>query len=77
MASKWDNPYKVNAFRSATDVLVLYEEHIRNTPRLWASLYEIDEDKSLCLPCDVWPVLVKLRVEQREHARTRISKRSH
>ena len=36
MASKWDNPYKVNAYRSATDVLVLYEEHIRNTPRLWA-----------------------------------------
>ncbi len=44
MASKWDNPYKVNAYRSATDVLALYEEHIRNTPRLWASLYEIDED---------------------------------
>ncbi len=77
MTSKWDNPYKVNAFRSAIDVLVLYEEHIRNTPRLWQSLYEIDEDKSLYLPCDVWPVLVKLRVEQREHARTRIPKRSY
>jgi hypothetical protein len=45
MTSKWDNPYKVNAYRSATDALVLYEEHVRNTPRLWASLYEIDEDK--------------------------------
>ena len=71
MASKWDNPYKVNAYRSEADVLALYEEHIRNTPRLWQSLYEIDEDKSLYLPCDVWPVLVKLRVEQREHVKVR------
>ena len=69
--SKWDNPYKVNAYRSEADVLALYEEHIRNTPRLWQSLYEIDEDKSLYLPCDVWPVLVKLRVEQREHVKVR------
>ena len=77
MASKWDNPYKVNAYRSAADVLALYEEHIRNTPRLWTSLYEIDEDKCLYLPCDIWPVLQKLRLEQREHAGTRIPKRSY
>ena len=74
--SKWDNPYKVNAFRSAADVLVLYEEHIRNTPRLWQSLYEIDESPALMLPSDIWPVLVKLRVEQRDHAES-ISRRSN
>ena len=74
MASKWDNPYKVNAYRSATDALVLYEEHIRNTPRLWASLYEID---SAPVFSEIGQVLTKLRVEQREHARTRIPKRSY
>jgi hypothetical protein len=63
--SKWDNPYKVNAFRSADDVLVLYEEHIRNTPRLWQSLYEIDESPVFS---EIGQVLTKLRQEQREHA---------
>ena len=61
MASKWDNPYKVNAYRSEMDVLVLYEEHIRNTPRLWASLYEIDDCP---LSGDIGDVLQKLRQEQ-------------
>ena len=74
MASKWDNPYKVNAYRSAADVFVLYEEHIRNTPRLWASLYEIDDCP---ISGDIGDVLQKLRQEQREHAGTRIPKRSH
>jgi hypothetical protein len=66
--SKWDNPYKVNAFRSAIDVLVLYEEHIRNTPRLWQSLYEID---SVPVFSEIGQVLTKLRQEQREHARSK------
>jgi hypothetical protein len=59
--SKWDNPYKVNAYRSEMDVLVLYEEHIRNTPRLWASLYEIDDCP---ISGDIGDVLQKLRQEQ-------------
>jgi hypothetical protein len=59
--SKWDNPYKVNSFRSAIDVLVLYEEHIRNTPRLWQSLYEIDESPVFS---EIGQVLTKLRQEQ-------------
>jgi len=71
--SKWDNPYKVNAFRSAADVLVLYEEHIRNTPRLWQSLYEIDESPVFS---EIGQVLTKLRQEQREHAAS-VSRRSH
>jgi hypothetical protein len=71
--SKWDNPYKINAFRSATDVLVLYEEHIRNTPRLWQSLYEID---SVPVLGEIGQVLTKLRQEQREHAAS-VSRRSH
>jgi hypothetical protein len=74
MISKWDNPYKVNAYRSATDALVLYEDHIRNTPRLWASLYEIDDCP---ISGDIGDVLQRLRQEQREHARTSVSKRSH
>ena len=74
MTSKWDNPYKVNAYRSATDALVLYEEHIRNTPRLWQSLYEIDDCP---ISGNIGDVLQKLRQEQREHAGTRIPKRSH
>ena len=61
MASKWDNPYKINAYRSATDALVLYEDHIRNTPRLWASLYEIDDCP---ISGDIGDVLQKLRQEQ-------------
>ena len=61
MASKWDNPYKVNAYRSEMDVLALYEEHIRNTPRLWASLYEIDDCP---ISGDIGDVLQKLRQEQ-------------
>ena len=61
MASKWDNPYKINAYRSVADVLVLYEEHIRNTPRLWASLYEIDDCP---ISGDIGDVLQKLRQEQ-------------
>jgi hypothetical protein len=61
MMSKWDNPYKVNAYRSEMDVLVLYEEHIRNTPRLWASLYEIDDCP---ISGDIGDVLQKLRQEQ-------------
>ena len=61
MASKWDNPYKVNAYRSEMDVLVLYEEHIRNTPRLWQSLYEIDDCP---ISGDIGDVLQKLRQEQ-------------
>ena len=73
MISKWDNPYKVNAFRSAIDVLVLYEEHIRNTPRLWQSLYEIDESPVFS---EIGQVLTKLRQEQREHAAS-VSRRSH
>ena len=73
MISKWDNPYKVNAFRSAIDVLVLYEEHIRNTPRLWQSLYEID---SVPVFSEIGQVLTKLRQEQREHAAS-VSRRSH
>ena len=75
MISKWDNPYKVNAFRSAIDVLVLYEEHIRNTPRLWQSLYEID-DNPLPVFSEIGQVLTKLRQEQREHAAS-VSRRSH
>jgi len=71
--SKWDNPYKVNAFRSAIDVLVLYEEHIRNTPRLWQNLYEIDESPVFS---EIGQVLTKLRQEQREHAAS-VSRRSH
>jgi hypothetical protein len=66
--SKWDNPYKVNAFRSAIDVLVLYEEHIRNTPRLWQILYEID---SVPVLGEIGQVLTKLRQEQREHVTRR------
>ena len=73
MASKWDNPYKVNAYRSAADALVLYEEHIRNTPRLWASLYEIDDCP---ISGDIGDVLQKLRQEQRKHAES-ISRRSN
>jgi hypothetical protein len=72
MTSKWDNPYKVNAFRSAADVLVLYEEHIRNTPRLWQSLYEIDESPVFS---EIGQVLTKLRQEQRDAAS--VSRRSH
>ena len=72
MISKWDNPYKVNAFRSAIDVLVLYEEHIRNTPRLWQSLYEID---SAPVFSEIGQVLTKLRQEQREHANLRSVRR--
>jgi hypothetical protein len=72
MISKWDNPYKVNAFRSADDVLVLYEEHIRNTPRLWQSLYEIDSAPDLG---EIGQVLTKLRQEQRDAAS--VSRRSH
>ena len=68
MISKWNNPYKVNAFRSADDVLVLYEEHIRNTPRLWQSLYEIDESPVFS---EIGQVLTKLRQEQCEHASNR------
>jgi hypothetical protein len=68
MTSKWDNPYKVNAFRSAIDVLVLYEEHIRNTPRLWQILYEID---SVPVLGEIGQVLTKLRQEQREHVTRR------
>jgi hypothetical protein len=68
MISKWDNPYKVNAFRSAIDVLVLYEEHIRNTPRLWQILYEID---SVPVLGEIGQVLTKLRQEQREHVTRR------
>jgi hypothetical protein len=63
--TKWDNPYKVNAFRSATDVLVLYEEHIRNTPRLWQSLYEIDESTDFG---EIGQVLTRLRQEQKDRA---------
>jgi hypothetical protein len=70
--NKWDNPYKVNAFRSAADVLALYEEHIRNTPRLWQSLYEIDESPVLG---EIGQVLTKLRQEQRDAAS--VSRRSH
>jgi hypothetical protein len=61
MTSKWDNPYKVNAYRSEADVLALYEEHIRNTPRLWQSLYEIDDGP---ISGDIGDVLQKLRQEQ-------------
>jgi hypothetical protein len=73
MISKWDNPYNVNAFRSASDVLVLYEEHIRNTPRLWQSLYEVD---GALEEGGHFDVLIKLRQEQREHAAS-VSRRSH
>ena len=61
MTSKWDNPYKVNAYRSVLDTLVLYEEHIRNTPRLWQSLYEIDESTDFS---EIGQVLTRLRQEQ-------------
>jgi hypothetical protein len=77
-ASKWQNPYRINAVRDRTESLRLYEEHIRNTPRLWASLYEIDDQVLGCWCCDSmgtnpepWchgDVLIKLRQEQREHA---------
>jgi hypothetical protein len=68
MTSKWDNPYKVNAYRSATDALVLYEEHIRNTPRLWQSLYEIDESTDFS---EIGQVLIRLRQEQKDAKRRR------
>jgi hypothetical protein len=74
MISKWDNPYKVNAFRSAIDVLVLYEEHIRNTPRLWQGLYEVDT--GVILPLELVMVLQRLRQEQRDHAES-VSRRSN
>src|SRR5208282_6261870 len=47
-ASKWQNPYHINGVRSRTEVLIAYEEHVRNTPRLWASLYEIDNQVLGC-----------------------------
>jgi hypothetical protein len=85
-ASKWQNPYRINAMRGRTDVLVLYEEHIRNTPRLWASLYEIDDQVLGCwchdsgaITGESWchgDVLIKLRQEQLD-ARQTLSKRSN
>jgi hypothetical protein len=90
-ASKWQNPYHINGMRSRTDVLTMYEDHIRNTPRLWASLYEIDGQVLGCwchnrdsedgTPTIFGPwchgdVLIKLRQEQLD-ARQTLSKRSN
>jgi len=90
-ASKWQNPYHINAVRSRSDVLVAYEEHVRNTPRLWSSLYEIDNQVLGCWCHNVdsegggplifapWchgDILIKLRQEQRDHAES-ISRRSN
>ena len=90
-ASKWQNPYHINAVRSRTDVLTMYEDHIRITPRLWASLYEIDGQVLGCwchnrdsedgTPAifGLWchgDVLIKLRQEQLD-ARQTLSKQSN
>lgn len=90
-ASKWQNPYHINGMRSRTDVLTMYEDHIRNTPKLWASLYEIDGQVLGCwchnrdfedgAPAIFGPwchgdVLIKLRQEQLD-ARQTLSKRSN
>jgi hypothetical protein len=71
--TKWKNPYGVNAIRSHADMLVLYEQHIRNTPSLWSALHEVD-DLGEVPANDLEDVLIKLRKEQL-NARTHLSER--
>ena len=72
-ASKWQNPFPMNARRDRTQSLAEYEEHIRNTPALWGSLHEIDSQILGCWCCESdgsgepWchgDILIKLRQEQ-------------
>ena len=39
--SKWANPFSVKEY-GRDKALKLYEEHIRNTPKLWNQLEELD-----------------------------------
>jgi len=39
--SKWHNPYTVKEF-GLEKSLELYEKHIRNTPKLWNALHELE-----------------------------------
>ena len=82
-ASKWQNPFPMNARRDRTQSLAEYEEHIRNTPALWGSLHEIDDQVLGCWCCESdgsgepWchgDILIKLRQEQL-NARTHLSER--
>jgi len=82
-ASKWQNPFPMNARRDRTQSLAEYEEHIRNTPALWDSLHEIDDQVLGCWcresdgsgkPWCHGDILIKLRQEQL-NARTHLSER--
>ena len=82
-ASKWANPFRPNARTGRTEALIAYEEHIRNTPALWGSLHEIDDQVLGCWCCESdgsgepWchgDILIKLRQEQL-NARTHLSER--
>ena len=54
-------------------MLVLYEQHIRNTPSLWSALHEVDDLGEVPVN-DLEDVLIKLRKEQL-NARTHLSER--
>lgn len=61
--SKWGNPFPMKKESEREDVLMRYEEHIRNSKRLWRSLPEL---RSKILGCYCFPrschgmVLIKL-----------------
>ena len=83
LTSKWQNPFPMNARRDRTQSLAEYEGHIRNTPALWGSLHEIDDQVLGCWCCESdgsgepWchgDILIKLRQEQL-NARTHLSER--
>jgi hypothetical protein len=67
-ASKWKNPFPEWKF-GRKGCLVLYEEHVRSTPKLMAALHELDDQVLGCwckpLACH-GDILVKLRKEQLE-----------
>jgi hypothetical protein len=78
-ASKWANPFRIAGDR--TQCLAKYEKYIRDTPELWNSLSEIDDQVLGCWCHDndgdptrrfaalMWchgDVLIKLRQEQLE-----------
>lgn len=64
--SKWGNPFKIGIDGTRAEVIVKYEQYIRNTPILIESLYEL-KDKTLGCYCHPLPchgdILKKLYFE--------------
>lgn len=71
--SKWHNPFIIKFMKySIEENLELYEKHIRNTPKLWKDLDEL-EGKILGCWCKPDPchgdILIKLLKEKRRRTR--------